>query len=192
MIGKHTTDQPSRWRRRIVGVPVVAWLLGLTVTAAAVVGFFVVLQTQGTQMAAAGINVRWAEPDFGATTAEATAGEPVCTYIYSGQNDVTMDATNIAPGWACTYYPKVLNPGTTGTAALQGFTLGDTELAATGTVVTLDSDCGLTLGPGESAVISVTFSYGTGLTAGTSYSMALAENGLDVVMAADYNPGACS
>ena len=79
--------RPSRWRRKILGIPVFGWLIGLTGTAlAAVIGYLVLMGVSGTFEPSAEILVYYEAA--GPISAEPRVGSPTCTATFVSEDEV--------------------------------------------------------------------------------------------------------
>lgn len=127
---KHTYTTPSRWRRKVLGLPVAAWLIGLAGTAVAVVGFFVTLNLTGSVSVADGIDVTY---DSIAPPAGGTAGSSAgitCNYTLTGADTIDIQIGGALPGDGCSFKLFVRNDGAAD-AYLTGATTTDPNLIAT-------------------------------------------------------------
>jgi hypothetical protein len=179
--GKHR-GQPSRWRRRILGIPVVGWLIGLGGTALAIAGFIVLLGASGSITAGDEINVSYRQSGLFEVTAETGAD---CSVVRIGPGEIQITATNVYPVGSCTFNVAVENGGAAD-ARLQRLVVGPAALD--GTVGT----CGQTVAAvNGQAQVSFTLTF-PGVTAGQNIALNPAQNGLEWVAAPLYNAGQCN
>lgn len=176
---------PSRWRRRVLGLPVVAWLIGIAGTALAVVGFIVVLGTAGSVTSAPPIDISYATNVNGSII----AGTPVCGGVRNSASQITLTITNAQPGDVCRYNVQVTTTAASAPARWQGFKLGSpggTHLTRTNT------GCGMTIAPGSTDIVSFDLAVKPTFPPGGSITFDPLLDGLEFRTASQYVAAVCT
>jgi hypothetical protein len=184
-------EKPSRWRRKVLGLPVVVWLWGIAGTALAVAGFAIILSVNGSLTAANGVDVRYTIHTSDVGTA--VVGTPTCTVGTRTASSATLTMGNAKPGDVCRFRLEMTNVGTSD-ARLNGFNLGATHFAATVNTGS-DFECGHTLttsGAGMIGFADVRIEALPTLTPGATYTFVPATDGFDWRIPSMYVAAECA
>ena len=202
--GQHR--KPPRWRRKILGLPVFGWLIGLTGTAlAAVIGYLVLMGVSGTFEPSAEILVYYEVA--GPISAEPRVGSPTCTATFVSEDEVQFGATAVMPGDVCrytvTFDTDLAVPSTYAVARLNGFNLDSPDFAGGGITARLDNSsfgglnsCGKSMLPGEAqvfrrATVNVDILFNT-VSSSDTFTLNPALDGFDWRAESLYVPSECT
>lgn len=178
MTGKHLTTT-SRWRRKVLGIPVI-WIVGISTTAAAM--FIYVLGFQGVVSLGSG--------DVEYVTTAAPTGD-VCTPTYLDSQTLDVQWVGGLPGDTCIIGSVVVrDPGNDNSTDLK---LQDVETDNVDLIATLGADCGklIEAGAATSPALSIDLQVSDTAAQGTVLTMGPG-SGLNWVKAVDFDPGACA
>ena len=141
----------SKFKRKIFGIPVVGWLVGIALPAAAIVGFLVLLGASGTISPASSIDVEFSTAS---PTGAPVAGDPICSITNPSQTTTAPVVNNATPGAACEFKVRVVNQGPA-IARLEGFKLESAGFAS-GDIRATVAQCGQSIAPDISADVIFT------------------------------------
>lgn len=191
-MSQHLRPQPrSKWRRKVAGVPVFGWAMATTLTAAAVVGFIVLLGTGGSVSSGDGIDIQYEGQSSGEWDATATIGTPTCGHTWVSVSRIDLEMSDALPGDQCRYrVPMFNNPGAA-TAVFNGYKLDSADFAG-GEIVPTVNNCGTTLTAGNGLTVTLYLTATEALTTGSSFTLAPAEDGFDWRVDSLYNAGECN
>jgi hypothetical protein len=183
-IALRTPVSGRKWRRRVLGLPVTGWLIGIAGTALAVAGFMVLLNVTGTVSADDGIDVAYLTVSPGNEGTGATCGGSV----------VSPDTVNITMGSlsgqseVCKYILEIENTGAED-ARLQAFQLTSADFVG-GEIVPSVEVCGATIPAGTVGTVAVFLEAGA-VTPGQTFDFVPGEDGLLWTIASQYVPASC-
>lgn len=188
--GRHVSRwESSRWRRKVLGVPIVGWVLGVATTALAVVGFVVLLGTSGNVGSAGAIDVYYASG--GDPQATPVAGAlTTCQAARIDEANMELSFNGALPGSACEFSVWINNRASASSAArLQGFNL-DSPAFASGDIRATVAECGQTIPVDAQGNVTFTI-WVDGLEPGSNLLFNPSLDGLEWVAEALYDPADC-
>lgn len=185
---RHLTPSPSRWRRKILGLPVVVWLMGLAGVAVAVAGFLVLLNVSGTVTADAGLDIYYTGTGVGPSN-EGTGS--TCGGSVLGPDEINLTMGSLSgESEVCKFVLNFQNDGGAD-AWLQSFDLTSGDFAG-GEIVASVETCGYVVpGGGGVGTVAVFLDAGSVLP-GQTFTFVPGEDGLVWTIPSQYNAGACA
>ena len=177
----------SKFKRKILGLPVAAWLIGIPAVALAVAGFIVLLNVTGTVSADNGIDVSYVGSGALSSGSEGTGATCAGTYVGPDTINVTMGSL-AGEGEVCKFIVNVRNDGLA-PARLQSFQLTSADFAG-GEIVASVEVCGDTVDPGEEKGTAFLFEAGD-VQPNQTFTFVPGEDGLLWAATTHYVPGEC-
>lgn len=183
MAGRHIKDTPSRWRRKIAGVPVIGWLIG-ALSGVALAAFLVAILTEGS-ITTGDFDVIAQSP--GAVTATNGTCDAVLIDPNTGYSITWTDGI---AGDTCDVTTRFSTPSANARdAVLEGWTPGpNISGEVTGT---LGAACGATMPP-SSADFDVVLTFTITATADPGQVIDLTGSSLDWVPAGTEDLSGCT
>lgn len=186
MAGRHQATSTSKWKRKILGIPIIGWIVGISTTALAVVGFTILFGATGTVSSAPGI-----ELEVATASAIQHTGDATCTASPNGTSGVNISMSDAEPGDRCQVNITVNNPGSAD-AQLQSFDLVSGDFSG-GEITAGVVNCGgntATAGGGSGTIAAILTAEST-LGAAQTFTFDANQDGFFFVPNTEYVPGNC-